>query len=175
MILFICGFIVGIVSTFLILLYWGNRRYSKTLNALNETSEAFLKKTELVGSAKLRFNKIEDITADQLSLIKQLDMPSSSASHSRYKNTLIRQLSDMENEKIEIMRSIVKDGIDPVVSFSIDGEIQKMKMSEAVTRHDAKSNVTKTDSKIPHKKNKLQLVTNNEDKPNEQSNNPKIP
>lgn len=122
-----------------------------------------LKDVELMGSVKYRFAKANEITEAQLDLVSQAERPSASAAHSRHKNDIIRRLKQLEEEKIDLFRSILKDGVDPVLSVMIDGVQQTIKMSEAVMMHENNHEgpapvVEKTETITP-KNRTLKLVT----------------
>jgi len=74
----------------------------------------------------------------QLELTAQLEAPTKGTSHSFWKRDLQSQIMDMEEEKMDIFRSILSDGVDPVlVTMGLDGEREDIKMSVAVERYEA--------------------------------------
>lgn len=159
---YICGligFMCGAISTVLAGLAWGSSLSKKDEKKLKESAS----KLELMGSVKYRFTQVNEITERQLSIVSQAERPSASAAHSRYKNDMAGLLKSLEEEKMNIFRSILKDGIDPNLTIMIDGESKKIRMSEAVAQHDGTSATpVKTEPSKP-KNNGLRLITPDED------------
>jgi hypothetical protein len=62
-----------------------------------------------------RLKKAGECTQEQNAIAAQHSMPSSNALHSKYKNQLASRFKQLEEEKLEILRSIVTDGFDPMV------------------------------------------------------------
>ena len=97
--------------------------------------KAIVNEAEIIASVKLRFEQAQELSALQLDLLDQAYQPSKNVAHSKYKNNLIRRIEEIEKEKIEIFRSIVKDGIDPYLQLAgPDGQLEKVRMSEAIKR-----------------------------------------
>lgn len=175
--LFAIGFLMGLVVSFIVTIYLTTRALNKQDQEDREDIHELMEKMELIGSVKYRYKKIEEITDKQLDLVSRVDRPSASAAHSRYKNDIVGQLKALEDEKVDIMRSIVDDGIDPNITISIDGEPQSMKMSEAINMHDINNKKPftpppKTES-IKTRNNGLRLIHNSEDN-NVKSGDPEI-
>lgn len=139
-----------------------------------------IKEIELIGSIKYRIEKINEITQLQLSLLSQMDRPSASASHSRYKNEIVRHMKQLEEEKFNIFRSILKDGFDGNINVSIDGKMQSLKISEVIAMYDGQQQQpnppqNKTDSISPREEKRLRLVINNKGNQDDQAPNPSDP
>ena len=111
--------------------------------------EELIKDAEKLGSVKYRFKLVEEITNEQTGLIKSIDRPSASAAHSRHKNGVISRLKELEDKKADIFRSILDDGLDPMITI-VDpqtGAPQKLKMSEALAmRENMNQKLPKTES-----------------------------
>lgn len=176
---FVLGVITGIVlllATFGIIL---NRRGKPKVEA---TVDRIVKDMKLMEDVKKRFSQIEKITDAQVTLISHLDRPSAGAAHSKHKNQLAHELKRLEIEKIDVMRSIVNDGVDPMLTVIVEGETKKLRMSEAIALHDTTVGPslgaapgTKTDTNIPSIPNKkIRLVVNNKET-KDASDSPKIP
>lgn len=171
--IFCAGFITGVITLLITAIIFGLRQQKEDDRDLKK----IMKEVELMGSVKYRFAKANEITEQQLDLVSQAERPSASASHSRHKNDIIRRLKQLEEEKIDLFRSILKDGVDPVLSIVIDGVPTTMKMSEAVDIHDNNQDrpmipEKKTDTITP-KNRALKLVT--EERSNNEPSDPAIP
>lgn len=174
--LFVFGMITG-ASLILLILGIVGSHLSKRYD--NETDlKDTIKDIELMGSVKYRFTRVTEITDRQLELVTRAERPSASAAHSRHKNSIIGELKALEQEKIEIFRSILADGIDPKLSIVIDGKPSTMKMSEAVALYDTNAGnapsapQSKTETNTP-RNNGLKLVHNQES--NDESGSSEVP
>lgn len=93
---------------------------------------------KLVASIKVRFKEIEGLTVEQLRLVDILKAPNKGAMHAKGKGGVLRRVEELEDAKINIFRSIVKDGFNPSVGiYDNDGQKVEMKMSEAIAKRDA--------------------------------------
>ena len=87
------------------------------LKKLSKELEAKAKITrEKIRSIKERLVRVQEITRLQLDLVGAIDQPSKNALHSRYKNGLNEEIKLLEEEKLEILKSILRDGFDPVIT-----------------------------------------------------------
>lgn len=83
---------------------------NKQLEGLNAELESMAKINKKLDAAKV-------VMDEQSSLMGALDQPSKNGSHSHYKNSLVDQISVLEQEKYRILKSIIiDDKVDPVVS-----------------------------------------------------------
>jgi len=163
LVLALASFVVWLTS-----LVSSKKKYSKV--EMNK----IIKDAQTVGSISWRYTIIEDITKKQIAIMSQLEAPTKSASHSKWKHNLIEQVEDMEVEKMNLFRSILAEGVDPILGCrKPSGELESLKMSEVLKRfddHSASENpptlpkVTKTDSNNPCKNesNLIQMFKNKE-------------
>lgn len=168
---FFLGMVAGALVLLAALLSYSGELSKKEDVALKKT----LKDIELMGSVKYRFSKVNEITEQQLALISRAERPSASAAHSRSKNDIVGQIKALEEEKISIFRSILKDGIDPKLQMIVDGKPQTILMSEAVAAHDG--TIPYPDSKTEPKtarNNGLRLIQHSEDS-NAKPDHPEVP
>lgn len=108
-----------------------HKRYSK------EELSKIIKNAQTVGSCNYRFTVIEDIAKQQQEILTQIEGPLKGTSHAKYKQEMISQVNAMEAEKVEIFRTILADGVDPVLlTVDPDGIQDQAKMSEIVRRFD---------------------------------------
>lgn len=86
-------------------------------------------------SIQSRLLEAQEITRQQLDLRAEAEMPSMNSAHSKYKNSLIYEIQKLEEEKINILESILKDGYDPVVSTINEyGETNQIKLSDFIAK-----------------------------------------
>lgn len=120
---FILGFILGAVSLIATVFYAGKRAISK-----KTTNTQGSKKP---GSATDRLNKVKEINNRQIDLQSYAERPQKNSLDGKYKNDLIKQIKLLEEEKTEILKSIIQDGLDPEIAVvTEDGDIKSMKLSE---------------------------------------------
>ena len=133
--LLVISFLAGVITPLVfILIYiaWLGRDIEKA-KGKNRTPQAH----EMIGSIKYRFKEIESITMKQLELMDMLQAPNKGAAHARGKKTLVDSISSLEDNKMDIFRSILKDGFDPKVTiYDENGQKVDMKMSEALKKSD---------------------------------------
>lgn len=125
---FILGLILGFVSTVGLVLYLGKKSLSKKLESKLDSLKDATKKIESVSD---RMKKVKDIVNQQLDMQAQATMPQKNGLDGKYKNGLIREIKRLEEEKHEILKSILKDGFDPEIT-TIDeaGVVTSMKLSQ---------------------------------------------
>jgi hypothetical protein len=168
--MFFIGFCLGIGCTLVAGMIWG----SHITKDEKQSTDKLIKNIELMGSVKYRFTRVNEITEQQLNLIGRAERPSASAAHSRSKNDIVGQIKALEEEKIEIFRSILKDGLDPKLQIMIEGKPQIIKMSEAVAMHDGTMEYPQPETDpIKPRNNGLKLVHNIEEV--HESSNPEVP
>jgi hypothetical protein len=96
-------------------------------------------------------NKVKDLTKEQIELQLQGDAPQKNALHGHYKNNLSRSIREIEQEKKDILQSILDDGFDPEIStLNSESKVENMKLSEFMGRDTKKA----SDNKKP----KLKLI-----------------
>lgn len=118
---FVFGFLMGGTS---VLAYGAYRfnRYKKAKEKLTEKVKEMTKDLESKQeSIKERLLKAADITKIQMELRSQQEMPSKNALHSRHKNGLVYEINDLEEQKLSILRSVLGDGFDPMITIINDG------------------------------------------------------
>jgi hypothetical protein len=77
------------------------------------------------GSIKDRLVKASNIAQTQMDLKSQSEMPSKNALHSRHKNGIVYEIQDLEQEKLSILRSVLGDGFDPMITVINDGGVKE--------------------------------------------------
>lgn len=140
---------------------------AKEINVeLEKAKDALIKQAgnlELIGSIKYRAKKAVEIFQLQQDLLGSLDQPSKNATYSRNKNTILSQIKELEEQKMDIYRSILADGVDSDMTvMTSTGEKKTMKLSEVIKLHDSGTQVPpppQTDSQSTSAK-VIKLVTN---------------
>lgn len=117
---FLVGMICGLILAVGIVLYLGKR--------------VLQKKTQEV-SSKLsisdRMKRVKEISTEQLELAMRADGPQKNSLDGKYKNSMIGRLKALEEEKNDLLRSIIADGHDPeLTTMNESGVVEKMKLSE---------------------------------------------
>jgi hypothetical protein len=72
-------------------------------------------------SIKERLIQAAKIAQVQMELRAQAEMPSKNAAHSKYKNGLVAEINDMEQQKLDILRTVLAEGFDPMITVLHDG------------------------------------------------------
>lgn len=115
--------------------------------------------------------QLRDVSEQQSNLALQLDRPSSSASHSRFKNEIVQKLKSLNEDRTRIMQEIVDSGADPVLRVIMpNGTANDMKISEIINMHNKPDN---TDSIKPRKRH-LRLIKNEDNNGSEPASSSKI-
>lgn len=138
---FIAGLIFGVLigASLLMLysIYTLKKAKSKLLDKIkvkaDEMRESALNDAETRTSIVERLREAARIAEEQLALRAQAEMPSKNSLHSRYKNGLVGQLQDLEQQKISILKTVLGDGVDPLITVSKDGGgREEIKLSQYV-------------------------------------------
>lgn len=131
--IYLAGFALGVILTlssaylyYKIAIKRRKKLWTKIINALRAADNA--KPDDVVTK---RLLEVKAITEKQQELKAILEFPQKSAIDGKYKNGLIREIQFLEDQKNEILVSIVKDGHDPIVAtVDTDGSIKDMPLSE---------------------------------------------
>lgn len=121
---FVLGFLLGMGSVIGIVYHLGSKSLEKKKAELKER----VKKAESIES---RMKRVKEITAEQVDLAQRADGPQKNSLDGKYKNGIIREMKRLDEEKNDILKSILTDGHDPELT-TIDeaGVVSKMKLSE---------------------------------------------
>jgi hypothetical protein len=136
------GFILGVICCIVVGIIFVTRELKKLEQTKKNLLEEIAKKRvdaadEKVKGFRDRFLKVDELTKQQLAMLGQLDQPSKNALHSRWKNDINQEIKLMEEEKMDILRSILKDGYDPTLPV-LNGKTQErehIKLSDFLQRH----------------------------------------
>jgi flagellar biosynthesis GTPase FlhF len=110
-----------------------------SLKKITKQKESLLKQAEqtqktkelLVASIKDRLTKAHEMTQKQFELLAELDMPSKNAVHSKWKNGISREVRQLEDDKVALLKSILADGFDPEIAILNESyQKEKIKLSD---------------------------------------------
>jgi hypothetical protein len=162
---FVVGFFAGILSVIMYVLMKLRSldKKAKKLNSKTQASSNDKASNKLTKSAKDRLIKAFEITERQLTIMGALDSPQSGPLHGKYKNTLNSELKALEQEKMDILKSVLDDGFDPKLTIlnSTSGEKEVILLSEFMNQY----NKTETETPPPPpSKPKLRIVKSSDKK-----------
>jgi hypothetical protein len=113
-------FILGLINGSAIVMgydAWQLRKMEQTKKALLEQIKTrVMEEEKKKNSIKDRLFQASELAQTQMTIKGQLEMPSKNGLHSKYKNELVIELQDLEQKKIEILKSIIADGFDPMIT-----------------------------------------------------------
>jgi hypothetical protein len=136
---FFFPFLVGVVVGAGLVMTYGFyklRRLTKMrTNILNELRKQAGEASEKISSYKERLVKVKELTEQQLDMQSQMEAPSKNSLHSKWKNDLGAEIRRIEDEKMGILHSILKDGFDPLLSIiNANKQPEQLKLSEYLSR-----------------------------------------
>jgi hypothetical protein len=119
-IIFLLGTFFG-MGSFIAYSYYQISKIDKikdTLISQIKTRVEEQKAKNLVTSATIkdRLFKASELAQAQMAIRAQMEAPSKNALHSKYKNGLIGELQDMEQQKIDLLRTVLAEGFDPLIT-----------------------------------------------------------
>ena len=131
----IYGFFLGAVLSYLftsrILLPRGYRAVSQA------DIEKITNRANKVGYTECKLDIVDSINQDQFALIDKLNAPNVSASHSKYKRELMQEIRELDDRKLDILKSIHDDGVELnlTITDGFDGETKQISLSEFIKEH----------------------------------------
>lgn len=133
----VSSFFLGVIACFAFVAAYGFYYLNKIKKKRKKLAEDLKKHTDELESKKASIKekllKASDITKAQMSLRDQIELPSKNALHSRHKVGLMYELRDLEKEKIDILKSILLEGYDPMVTvLSPSGTREELALSTYV-------------------------------------------
>ncbi len=114
----------------------------KLKEKVQSESAKVITEVEKMQSIKDRLVKATTIADQQNALRAQAEMPSKNSLHSRFKNDIILQIQDLEAQKLSILRTILAEGYDPIITVFREGGVkEEIHLSEYVTQAEATLNM----------------------------------
>jgi hypothetical protein len=122
-------------------MYFATLRYQKEVKKVKLAFDDFITKSVSLKKridesnaadkkAHQKLNEAIKISQEQYELMKAFDMPSKSASHSKYKNELAAKLKALEEEKCILLQEVLDSGYNPTITVLMDGEKKEIKLEE---------------------------------------------
>ena len=129
-IVYLGGLLNGLVVMAGLVLYVGNKALRSSKKRVKELASSLTPEDPNYTAIETRMLRIKEIAQLQMELHGAADGPQRNAMDGRYKNSISRTLKELEEEKIAILTSIVKDGHDPSVNVvKADGTTEVTKLS----------------------------------------------
>lgn len=121
LVVFMMGILTGAVGIVMLTLFLGKRAMDK------KKSDSADKRV----SISSRMKRVKEITNEQLELAGIAETPQKNSLDGKYKNSLISKMKVLDEEKNNILRSILEDGYDPeLTTMDSSGVVSQMKLSE---------------------------------------------
>lgn len=121
--IYIMGILTGGVGFMTLTIFYAN----KVLNREKKSLDKLTKKK----SIEDRMKRVKEITNDQLDMLQQTDGPQKNALDGKHKNNVNSVIKQLEEEKTDILQSILAEGHDPeITTIDQSGVITKMKLSD---------------------------------------------
>lgn len=115
MTVFFSGLIVGSTLTLMGIIYAGKKSLDKSAAGKKSVTD--------------RLTKVKELTEFQLDMQATASSPQKNGLDGKYKNGLNAKIKEIEEEKAEILKSILDDGFDPDVTVQGADGLEKMKLS----------------------------------------------
>lgn len=167
---FVLGFAVAVFSVFGLLIYlsFDKKEVEKKLEEIKNGNSEVQKTRELHAKVKPKIDRITEITNEQLQLKSNSEQPSKNAVHSRYKNNLIGQFKALDDEKTQLLREVVEEGYDPLITIEDEfGETKSITLSEHLyTLGVYVGKYAKPEEPKVREKTKFFIVKNDDGEPN---------
>jgi hypothetical protein len=145
-------------STFLTL------KHHKNLEKLYEAHVHDMRGARIAGSVNYRFKQIKKLTEKQFDIAKMIEGPSRGPSFSKYRRQAQKDIQELEDQKLEIFRSMVDDNVDPLIStLDLQGNERKLRVSEMLAEQEAKSTTKPNTDPNNHRVAHLSLVKEQDD------------
>lgn len=161
--LFLLGFCMGVLTVFAYGLKSLKKKEQKSKDSLKKMIDEIMgdtsKKQKGIKEMQDRVNKAFDITAQQLDMLAAADGPQSNAIHGKDKNKVIAEVKRLEEEKMNLLKSVLADGYDPkLVTMNEEGEKESIKLSDFLKRKGVNFDSAATSTEPVKTKLKLSLV-----------------
>lgn len=150
--IFFLGIVAGHAFTLLWFVYLAMKSPKKTSATSNKPT------------VNERMKRIKEITNEQLDLTRQVDGPQKNGLDGRHKNGMIGKIKRLDEEKNELLKSILLDGYDPELS-TVDnaGVVTHMKLSEYMVLMGIKMEPKKSSSPSIEKAGRFTIVKGGKD------------
>lgn len=114
----------------------------KLKDKVAKVTEADLLSAEKGQSIRERLDQAQRLAEEQAQLRAMAEMPSKNALHSRHKNAIVGQVFELEAQKISILKTVLGDGFDPIITVLREGGVQEqLSLSEYVAQAEVTMNL----------------------------------
>lgn len=121
------GLITGAIGMITLTIYVGKRALAKEKTKIGLTAVPSKPKQ----TVNERMKRIKDITDEQLEMMQSIDGPQKNGLDGKYKNGINSQIKLLDEEKNELLCSILEDGHDPeITTMDGSGIVSRMLLSE---------------------------------------------
>jgi hypothetical protein len=132
--IFLLGAITGAGAFMAYGVYQVTKFRKKRSDLVEEIKKEAAKLDERTTSIKERLTKASQLAQAQMDLRNAAEQPSKNATHSKYKNGVISEINDLEQQKLDILRTILAEGFNPIITVVQDGGMkEEIPLSEYVT------------------------------------------
>jgi hypothetical protein len=119
------GLLTGAAGVVAAIMYIGSRPVK------NKSGKPAEPKKVTRSEIEKRMKRVKDLTNEQLDLIGQLDQPQKNGLDGKYKNSLNSAIKEIEQEKSDLLKSILADGHDPkITTMDPAGVVTEMFLSD---------------------------------------------
>ena len=118
--MFLLGFILGAIAVMIYGWYQIKKMKKVKKTLLDQIKAKAVEEDKKKDSIKERLLKASELAQTQMTIRSQIEMPSNGALHSKYKNDLVHELHDLEQKKLNILQTIIAEGIDPMITIIND-------------------------------------------------------
>lgn len=99
------------------------KKIKDKMDEINTTALTSVKNSDKGNSIKDRLMQAARLCETQNELRAQAELPSKNSLHSRHKNGLIKEVQDLEAQKISILKTVLGDGFDPMITVIKEGGV----------------------------------------------------
>ena len=130
-------FLIGAIAGAATFMYYGLQQVRKMKKTKQTLIDEVKKKTreleQKTNSIKERLIRAQQIAQTQMDLRAQAEMPSKNGLHSKYKNGLVTEITELEQEKINLLKTIITDGFNPMITIiQDDGTKEEIPLSDYI-------------------------------------------
>lgn len=121
------GLISGVALTVSGTIYYAARMFKKSKDKVSSA----LATTKPKLTINERMKQVKDLTSKQLDLMQSVDSPQKNGLDGKHKNNINRQIKLIDEEKNQLLCSILEEGNDPeLTTMDGSGVVTKMLLSE---------------------------------------------
>lgn len=161
---------LGIATGFLIVGIYGailaNRDQERRIRLAQEIKHFITETEKKLISVRDKMSRAQEITEEQLDIMYSMEGPQKGVLDGKNRKSLQLKLKTLEQEKMEILESVVKDGHNPTITILNEfSERESLKLSEFLERKkqlEAQGSGVYEQSERPERP-KLTIVKNNEE------------